>query len=71
MKKNKKKIIFFDGFKIRNTLDVNFGIIHQYSSKINEYTPKFYIPKREIWFDYIFKKELDLLLLIEEAQMTK
>ena len=71
MKKNKKKIIFVDGFKIRNTLDVNFGIIHQYSSKINEYTPKFYIPKREIWFDHIFKKELDFLIKIEKAQIPK
>lgn len=67
----KQKITFVDGFKIRNTLDVNFNIIHKYSSKINEYTPKFYIPKKEIWFDHIFKKELDFLLKIENAQIPQ
>ncbi len=62
------KIRFVDGFKIRNTLDDDFAIIHESSSEACYYAPKFYIPKGEIWFDHRFQDELDFLLRLEEVK---
>lgn len=44
------KIKYINGFKIRNTIDPDFGVIG--SSKFFNY-----IPKNEIWFDKRYKKE--------------
>lgn len=44
------KVKYVDGFKIRNTIDSDFGVI---GSK----AIYFYIPKNEIWFDKHYMKE--------------
>jgi len=54
---NAQKIKLVDGFKIRNTLDPEFGIFHH---------QKFYIPEGEGWLDYHYQEELDFLKRVEE-----
>ncbi|MEK7606592.1 MAG: hypothetical protein AAB444_00095 [Patescibacteria group bacterium] len=65
MKKKTGKIRFVDGFLIRNTLDDDFGIFHAHSSAIASFSPKFYIPKGEIWIDARYKDEKDFLLELD------
>ncbi|MEK9183631.1 MAG: hypothetical protein AAB890_00970 [Patescibacteria group bacterium] len=60
------KIVYVDGFKIRNTLDDDFGVLHGNSDYIGSFSPKFYIPKDEIWVDFPFKKETGLFFKIED-----
>ncbi len=60
------KIVYVDGFKIRNTLDGDFGVLHKNSDHIGSFSPKFYIPKDEIWADFSFKQEIDLFLKIDD-----
>ncbi len=63
--KKREKIVFVDGFKIRNTLDLEFDMFHKKSIDISPkygYTPKYYIPADETWIDYRYKKEKDFLL---------
>ncbi len=60
------KIAYVDGYKIRQTLDTDFGAIHSHSVKPTQYSPKFFIPKGETWIDHRFKKETAFLLK-EEA----
>lgn len=62
MKKKARKIRFVDGFLIRNTLDDDFGIFHTHSNAISSFSPKFYIPKGEVWIDARYKDEKDFLL---------
>ena len=64
------KVVYIDGFKIRNTLDDDFGIIHQHSAGIGYYSPKFYIPQGEWWIDRRYKKETEFLIQVEEYGAT-
>jgi len=50
-----KKIKLVDGFKIRNTIDLDFGCVEDSLT-----CP--YIPKNEIWFDRAFIKERQSML---------
>jgi len=59
-----KKIILVDGFKIRNTLDDDFGVFHQRETEISNFAPKFYIQGDEVWVDNRFKDECDYLLKV-------
>jgi hypothetical protein len=63
---DKSKIKYVDGFKIRNTLDDDFTVLHSRSLNIANYAPKFYIPENEWWFDHSFKGELDFFITVEE-----
>jgi hypothetical protein len=54
------KLVLVDGFKIRNFLDIDFGIIDVHSEAY--FSPKIYIPKNEIWMDYHYQDEKDFLL---------
>lgn len=56
------RIAYVDGYKIRQTLDTDFGAIHSHSTNPTQYSPKFYIPKGEVWIDHRFKKETEFLL---------
>lgn len=56
------EICYVDGFKLRNSLDDDFGIIARSSTAIAHFSPKYYIPPREIWVDAPFHAELDFLL---------
>ncbi|MEK6935176.1 MAG: hypothetical protein AABW67_00140 [Nanoarchaeota archaeon] len=60
------KIKYVDGLKIRNSLDVDFGVIG--SNKIYSY-----IPKNEIWFDkhYMPEKEHFLKIHLYELKLMK
>lgn len=49
------KIKLVDGFKIRNTIDIDFG-------NVEDHLACPYIPKNEIWFDKAFIKEKNELL---------
>lgn len=53
---------YVDGFKIRNTVDDDFGIIARASTAIARFAPKFYIPPREVWVEAPFHDELDFLI---------
>ena len=55
-----------DGFKIRNTLDDDFGIFHRFSKKLSWFAPKFYIPEGESWLDYRYEAEQDFLTAVED-----
>ncbi|MEK7552517.1 MAG: hypothetical protein AAB505_00190 [Patescibacteria group bacterium] len=57
-----EKIILVDGFKIRNTRDDDFGLIHRHSTNLAAFEPKYYIPSGQIWLDYRYVKEKDFLL---------
>jgi hypothetical protein len=57
-----------DGFKIRNTLDPDFGIFHTHSCRAGRYAPKFYIPQGEWWLDVIAEKERDFLIRVESIE---
>jgi hypothetical protein len=68
MKASNVEIKLVDGFKIRNTLDIDFTVFH-YSSNIGTYfAPKFYIPENEGWLDYRFKNEKDSLIALEDVE---
>jgi len=56
------KIAYVDGYKIRQTLDTDFGAIHSHSVIPTQYSPKFYIPEGQTWIDHRFKKETAFLL---------
>ena len=58
------KIKYVDGLKIRNSLDVDFGVIG--SNRLYSY-----IPKVEIWFDkhYFSEKEHFLKIHLEELKL--
>src|SRR3989344_6555435 len=59
------RLIYVNGFAIRNTLDDDFGIIHRHSTNINCFEPKFYIPENEIWIDKLYQNETVFLLRVE------
>lgn len=59
------KIAYVDGYKIRQTLDTDFNVIHTHAEDPTQYSPKFYIPDDEIWIDLKFKKETAHLLKVE------
>jgi hypothetical protein len=65
MKIDKSKIKLVDGFKIRNTLDDDFTVLHNFSTNIANFAPKFYIPKEEWWLDHVFKNEIDFFIEVE------
>lgn len=62
----KNKIRIVDGFKIRNTIDVDFSVIGDH----NLYP---YIGRGEIWFDRAFIKEKDFFIRLfrERSLLTK
>lgn len=65
--KQAMKIILVDGYKIRQTLDTEFQIMHVNSDDPTIYSPKYYIPKGQRWVDYRFQDEVFYLLKIEKA----
>jgi hypothetical protein len=58
------ELVYVDGYKIRQTLDVEFTMIHLQNEDASFYDSKWYIPKWEIWFDHAFKGEEDFLARI-------
>lgn len=60
------KLKFIDGFKIRNTIDIDFSVIGD-----RENYP--YIEKGEVWFDraFIKEKEFFITLFEERKRLTK
>jgi len=52
---------YVDGYKIRQTLDPDFNVIHYYKPEIASPDSKFYIPQGEIWLDSCFKDEENYL----------
>lgn len=56
-----RALVYVDGFKIRNFIDDDFGVIHGHSEDICEFFPKFYIPEGEIWLDWRYLDECDFL----------
>lgn len=55
------KLVYVDGYKIRQNLDPNFSVIHFNNPDWAVFDSKWYIPKGEIWFDHRFKGEEDFL----------
>lgn len=53
---------YVDGFKIRNTLDDDFGIIARCSTSIAHFSPKYYIPPQELWIEAAFHAERSFLI---------
>lgn len=57
-----KKIVLVNGYLIRQTLDTDFGLLHERGERFSQFSPKFYIPSGEIWLDHLFAAETDFLL---------
>lgn len=51
------KLKYVDGFRIRNTLDTDFGVVGSNALY-------YYIPKNEIWLDKLYKQEKEHFLKI-------
>lgn len=66
MAPEKANIIHVDGFRIRNTLDPDFGLLHEFSTDIARNKPKYYIPKGEVWIDHRFADEFDFLSAVDQ-----
>jgi hypothetical protein len=67
IKIDRTKLKLVDGFKIRNTLDDDFVILHGFSTRASHYLPKFYIPQGEWWLDHRFKDEMDFFVRTEDT----
>ncbi|HEY4514826.1 MAG TPA: hypothetical protein VJJ22_01555 [Candidatus Paceibacterota bacterium] len=65
------KTVYVDGLLIRNTLDLDFNIVHINSSEIGYFSPKFYIPRGEVWLDYHHKNEQDFLIKVVDFEETR
>ncbi len=61
------KIVYVNGFLIRNTLDDDFSSIHYHGQEITRWDKKWYIPKGEVWIDQIYKDETAWLLKTDHA----
>ena len=57
-----RRIRFVDGFKIRDLLEDDFGIVEIHSSQMTIEKPKFWIPENEIWIDYPYRDESEFLV---------
>lgn len=57
------RLVYVDGFKIRNFLDDDFAVIHTHSTSAADFSPKFYIPPGEVWLDGRYRDEKDFLCL--------
>ena len=63
------KIIYVDGYKIRQTLDPDFNVLHLKRREMGNFDSKWYIPENEIWLDSYFKEEEKFLIDIETANL--
>ena len=63
------KLRYVNGYKIRQTLDPEFSIIHYHNPDFTYYDFKWYIPEDEIWFDSKFKGEEKFLQKILLADL--
>jgi hypothetical protein len=54
------KLVYVDGYKIRQNLDPHFSVIH-FNGNPAFFDSKWYIPEGEIWFDCRFRGEEDFL----------
>lgn len=59
------RIAYVDGYKIRQTLDTDFNVIHLSGDDATQYSPKFYIPEDQVWIDHRFRTETEYLLEVE------
>ena len=66
-----KKVRLVDGFKIRNTLDPEFCVLHRGGTAINRPFKRFYIPPNEYWLDYRYKDELGFLMRADKVKPPK
>lgn len=61
-----------DAFKIRHTLDADFGAFYCHSTAINKYyMPKYYIPEGEWWLDVCLKDEKDFFLRLDSISRPR
>lgn len=58
-----------DGFKIRQTLDIDFAFLHTHQTHASFFGRTFYIPEGEWWLDHTVKDELDLLWKCNEIEI--
>lgn len=64
---SQKNVMLVDGCLIRNTLDTDFNIIHRHGMDVDSFSPKFYIPKDEVWVDHPYADEVDFLLVADSV----
>lgn len=68
------RLVYVNGYKIRQNLDPDFDIIHRNGDPAL-FDSKWYIPKNEIWFDHAFKGEEEflkkILLVIKSREEAK
>lgn len=58
------RVKYVDGYKIRQTFDVDFNVIHFNNPDRTFYDSKWYIPEGEIWLDSQYKEEEEFLKTI-------
>lgn len=69
MKKEKKmRIVYVDGFKVRQTRDIDFGTINWRATE--GFAPTWYIPEGEVWIDRRLKDETAFLLAVDAAEIA-
>lgn len=68
MKIDRSKIKLVDAFKIRNTLDDDFAILHGHGENATAAYQRFYIPKGEWWLDHRCADELEFIVATEEVE---
>ena len=60
-----------DGFKIRSTLDCDFGVFHSHSIRAGSFAPKYFIPQGEWWLDAAFAHDKDFFVKTEEFSVPR
>lgn len=61
-----KKIVYVDGFKIRQLLDADFPMMDYFNDDPTYFDPKYYIPENELWIDYVFRDETEFLIELDK-----
>lgn len=64
------RVIYVDGYKIRQELDADFNILHMQRDNPAIGDSKWYIPRGEIWLDHNFKQEEDWLVKMETTELA-
>lgn len=64
------RVIYVDGYKIRQELDADFNILHLQSDNPALGDSKWYIPRGEIWLDHNWREEEKWLVAMETTDVA-
>jgi hypothetical protein len=58
----KERVVYVDGFKVRQTQDIDFGTINRHETR--GFAPTWYIPEGQVWIDRRLKDETAFLVAV-------